>query len=357
MHALQSANCASSSLTGENPYTQMLEVPGQLIGKSEVRALLSALAIHPTAARFEALWGFLSRNTSSGKIRWVDFKECFDISEDISQSLLQAVDEEDMQEVPKSCVGSVARKGVRRRKSRMENKSRSKSAPPEDNGSSDDDVLRSFYDVTFSAAVKDPSFDRYSTWSPLGRRGYRAAPGLMRPMSVQSEIGIDSRSPGGRGRSVHFRTRDIACQIEEGPSSHSKSLSNLGQEPKEPTLTPFSNLRNGSKLKMQWRRWTGGETRQPHKSSNEDPAAPGATASLLLGAGEFQTHFQRNLGLAKSLETILQNNPGAVFDMDGKGFKSTSPHKALEVPSGENAQQMQNFVQAMFPTGLSSGSR
>ena len=336
----------------------MLEVPGQLIGKSEVQALLSAVAIHPTAARFEALWGFLAQN-SSGKIRWVDFKECFHISEDISQSLLQGVDEEEnSQQHSKASGGPVARRRARGRKTKTARESkRSSSAPPDDNACSDDDLLRSFYDVTFSSAVKDPSFDKFSTWSPLGRRGYRAAPAPMRPMSVQSDSMLDSSSPGCRGRGVRFRTRDMACQVdEEGCSLHS-SLPSLGRGPQKPTLTPFSNLRNGSGLKMQWRRWTGGETRQPQKSSNEDPAAPGATASLLLGAGEFHTHFRRNLDLAKSLETILQNNPEVVFDMDEKGFKSTSPNKALEVPAGEGAQQMQEFVQAMFPTGLNSGSR
>ena len=43
--------------------------------------------------------------------------------------------------------------------------------------------------------------------------------------------------------------------------------------------------------------------------------APGATASLLLGAGEFKSNFDRSLEIAKSLDSILQKNPNLVFDM------------------------------------------
>jgi len=43
--------------------------------------------------------------------------------------------------------------------------------------------------------------------------------------------------------------------------------------------------------------------------------APGATASLVMGAGEFQAPFQRSLQIAKSLEKILENHPDLVFDM------------------------------------------
>ena len=325
----------------------MLEVPGQLVGKSEVRALLSALAIHPTTARFEALWGFLA--TTRHKIRWVDFKECFDLSEDLSHSLIRM--EEEQEEEEKEATNSVRRRVARQRPQRRKTRKGrgSASTPPEGEGESEDDLLRSFYDVTFSSGLKDPTFDKFSTWSPLGRRGYRAAPATMRPMSVLSDVRSESGSPFRHGRSVHFKTRDIACQAEEA-SEVSQSLPILGPQ-KIPTLTPFSNLRNGSNLKMQCI-WRVERTRQPQKSSNEDPAAPGATASLLLGAGEFQTHFQRSLGIAKSLETILQNNPGVVFNMDEKGFKSTDPNKPLKVSSGHNAQEMQSFVQAMFPTGL-----
>ena len=60
----------------------MLDAPGKLVGKDEIRAVLNALAIYPTEARFEALWGFLDQ-ANCGKIRWVDFKECFAVPENV----------------------------------------------------------------------------------------------------------------------------------------------------------------------------------------------------------------------------------------------------------------------------------
>lgn len=74
------------------------------------------------------------------------------------------------------------------------------------------------------------------------------------------------------GHSVHFGTREMGCQADDQDN---------GSPVKMPTITPFSNLRNGSNLKMQWRRWTGGKTRGISKSSNEDPAV---SSVLCVGA-------------------------------------------------------------------------
>jgi len=333
---------------------QMLEVPGQLVGKSEVRAILSAVKIHPTVPRFDALWSFLDQQ-NAGKIRFVDFKEAFEISEDLSEGILQAVGEEEAENAKCRHV-TMGRRSSRKFKKKKTRDLRSVSAPPggglfSDLADEDDlqDVLRSLYDVTFASALKAPTFDKFTKWSPLGRRGYAARPQTtMRPMSVQMG-GDDARHhPDAQTRSVHFQTRDMGSQADDATAS------SLHKSVKMPTLTPFSNLRNGSGLKMQWRRWTGGETRGPSKSSNQDPAAPGATASLLLGAGEFKSNFDRSLEIAKSLDSILQKNPNLVFDMQQRGFKSTSPNKKLDTPTGTNAQEMKRFVQTLFPTGLSS---
>ena len=78
--------------------------------------------------------------------------------------------------------------------------------------------------------------------------------------------------------SVTFKTRDMACQVDDDV----QSALYPGRSPAMlPTLSPFSNLRNGSGLKMQWRRWTGGETRGPSKSSNDDPAVSCAVPFLV----------------------------------------------------------------------------
>ena len=255
----------------------MLEVPGQLVSRSEVRALLSAIAIHPTSARFEAFWCFLDQH-NRGKIRWVDFKECFELSDDISERLLHSV-EEGEEEAKK--LAPVARRGTRKKK-KGRNGVRSESAPPgslSDMSDEDDakDLLRSLYDVTFSAAIKQPTFDKFSKWSPLGKRGYRTRPKTtMRPMSVLSDRDFSSHSPDKRERGtnarVHFRTRDMACQVDSDADSPLPPLQHRPRESPTITLTPFSNLRNGSNIKMSWRRWTGGETRGVAKSSNDDPA-------------------------------------------------------------------------------------
>jgi hypothetical protein len=42
--------------------------------------------------------------------------------------------------------------------------------------------------------------------------------------------------------------------------------------------------------------------------------APGQTASLNLGSGEFQQAFKRNLKIAEDLNRILQSNPDIYFD-------------------------------------------
>ena len=72
----------------------MLEAPGKLVGRSEIRAVLHAIAITPSAARFEALWSFLDQH-NRGKIRWIDFKQCFEMSENVSPEIcLQSLEEE-----------------------------------------------------------------------------------------------------------------------------------------------------------------------------------------------------------------------------------------------------------------------
>jgi hypothetical protein len=58
--------------------------------------------------------------------------------------------------------------------------------------------------------------------------------------------------------------------------------------------------------------------------------APGATASLLLGAGEFQPYFQRNLDIAKSLERILQvfvAHSGDILSVLARGCRK--PHQKM----------------------------
>ena len=381
---------------------QMLEAPGKLVGRSEIRAVLHAIAITPSAARFEALWSFLDQH-NRGKIRWIDFKQCFEMSENVSPEIcLQSLEEEDKEAgeeklsrlIPVVSMGSKPK--LKKKRSRPLPSSIPKVVPTfgdlrprfrnshtfhgfADFADEDDlqDMFRSLYDVTLSQTVKElgrePSFDRYSKWSPLGRRAWKCPQYSkqfreklqqqhMRPLSVQScEADRESLAPRERRespevrRSVHWRTRDMGVQADEVDNS-ACALPGISRRQGGPpiTLTPFSNLRNGSGLKMQWQRWTGGNTRNPHKSANEDPCAPGETASLLIGAGEFRPAFERNMDIAQSLKKILEASPDTVFDMDQQCFRHVSPTRKLPTPSASLKQDMQDFVHALFPTGLAT---
>jgi len=249
----------------------MLESPGHLVGKSEVRAILSALGLHPSSLRFELLWIFFDPK-KLGKMRWADFKECFEFSDDRLQTLEE--EEEQRRKVPLASV--TARRGTSKRK-KKKGDVRSESAPPGvlmSELSEDEDMkelFKSMYDVTCSSTLENPSYDKFSKWSPLGRRGYKEAPkASMRPMSVQSERDVSFSSPNKMGHSVHFRMQDVGCQADDYEKL--PHLQRGSVDPEQITLTPFSNLRNGSQLKMSWHRWTGGTTRGAQKTSNADPA-------------------------------------------------------------------------------------
>jgi hypothetical protein len=119
-------------------------------------------------------------------------------------------------------------------------------------------------------------------------------------MSVQSERDVSFSSPNKLGHSVHFRMQDVGCQADDHeklPHLHRGSV-----DPEQITLTPFSNLRNGSQLKMSWHRWTGGTTRGAQKTSNADPAV-----SLTLNLLDFTFFFLSPFPLLVDTHGYLYN--------------------------------------------------
>lgn len=107
------------------------------------------------------------------------------------------------------------------------------------------------------------------------------------------------------------------------------------------TLQPFSAV--GSDLKMTWRRWNGGKTLGVQKSHAQDPAAPGLTACLMPGAGEFTKVFEERIKGAESLERLLKENP----DIEWNSMKST-----FRLPPGFLDRERA----LAFPTGMQPGS-
>ena len=279
LHAVQQQAKRRWHRGGEETFATLDRDAGQPLEKRDIQAVLSYLAVFASTADVKEIWEFLHQGGTVRCVSWSDLKKVFGVE--------PRGDTETVVQYSTAPQGAMRRLGGKRSK-----RSRSKSAPIEGEFATEEEEIADIMSTTYNRFYShDDDLDYFSPFGPLRHRGYHSRPSSrMRPLTSEASDSLHTKSNRGVQWNVSGDPTPPRLQARPSMRRQRADAEGTGTVMAEAMVQPFTNV--GSTLRMPWRRWAGGDTIGPAKLPLQDPAAPGQTASLVPGTGEFRRSYE-----------------------------------------------------------------